>query len=55
MKAEKSYAEQYAYGTVEVYEGYVGFKVSDEFRIGWDMARVTNGQLGITEPDGTTD
>ena len=55
MKAEKSYVEQYAYGTVEVYEGYVGYKVNQAFRDGWDMARVTNGQLGITEPDGTAD
>ena len=39
----------YAYKTIEEYEGYSGYTVNQAFRIGWEMARLTNEMLGIKE------
>lgn len=39
----------YAYKTIEEFEGYVNYKASEAFRMGWNMARVTNEMLGIKE------
>lgn len=39
----------YAYDSVEEYEEYFGGEVNEAFRIGWNMARATNQQLGIKE------
>jgi hypothetical protein len=39
----------YAYKTVEEYESIVGFKVNQAFRMAWNLARITNQQLGITQ------
>ncbi len=38
----------YAYKTIEEYEKYVDFKTNLAFKMGWNMGRVTNAQLGIT-------
>ena len=35
----------YAYKTVAEYEGIVGYRVNEAFKIGWDMARVTDKML----------
>lgn len=39
----------YAYKTIEEFEKYVGYKVNDTFRDGWNMARTTNRMLGIKD------
>lgn len=39
--------DDYTYKTVEDYEKILGHKVADPFRVGWQMARTTNAQLGI--------
>lgn len=44
---ELDYGEQLAYQSVEDYEKFLGFKVNDAFRIGFEMARIKNKQLGI--------
>lgn len=47
MKGREA-AREYAYKTILEYEEIIGHKVNDAFRIGWDMARTTNAQLGVT-------
>lgn len=51
MSAEKPYAEQFAYKSIEEYESLVGYKMNEAFKTGFMMGRITNGQLGITAPD----
>jgi len=43
-------APDYAYRKIEEYEEIIGYKTGDAFRIGWNMARITNTMLGI-QPD----
>lgn len=38
---------EYAYPTIDDYEEIVGFKVCDNFRVGWNMARTTNKMFGL--------
>lgn len=46
-KKQKHTSPDFAYSSIEEYESIVGFKVGDAFRIGWEMARTTNAQLGL--------
>lgn len=39
--------DKYAYKTIEEYEMFFGSKTNFAFRTGWQMARVTEKQLGI--------
>ena len=41
-------SKDFAYASIEEYESLVGFKVNESFRIGWEMSRITNAQLGIS-------
>lgn len=41
----------FSYKSIEEYEKLVGFKVSEAFRIGWNMGRTTDAQLGLGEID----
>jgi hypothetical protein len=43
--------EDYAYPTVEYFEKMVGYTVNEAFRIGWQMARTKNRNLGIGIPN----
>jgi len=39
--------QDYAYETIKEFEDIVGHSVNEAFKIGWDMARITNSMLGI--------
>lgn len=40
---------EFAYASVEEFEGIVGYSVNQGFRDAWRMARTTKAQLGISE------
>lgn len=46
---KEDFAEQYCYPTVEDYERLAGYKVNEAFKMAWNIARVKNKHLGITE------
>lgn len=41
----KDYCPDYAYTTLTEYEDIVGYKVGEAFKIGWEMARLTNANF----------
>jgi hypothetical protein len=44
-------ADDFAYSTLDEYEGIVGFEVNEAFRTGWTMARTTNRMLAQLAPN----
>ena len=40
---------RFAYKSTDEYEEITGLDVNQAFKIGWDMARMTNEQIGISE------
>ena len=45
------YGEQFAYADIAEYESLVGYKMSDAFKLGWEMARMKNKHFGFLEPE----
>lgn len=48
MEALPSNPDDFAYESPEEYEMYVGYKVNEAFKIGFQMGRVKNKHMGST-------